>query len=118
MEEKENNRSEYRIYIVPLSSYGSYVCFRTSNIQNILYKSNSYSFDYQKNSYFILGYAVVVREGNIRKTMAARGLVNGRGPRSGRDLVFRCYPPGLLFTPPKKTEADLLGQPLCCSLSL
>ena len=45
--------------------------------------------------------------------MAARGLVNGRGPRSGRDLVFRCYPPELLFTPPKKTEADLLGQPLC-----
>ena len=45
--------------------------------------------------------------------MAARGLVNGRGPRSGRDLVFRCYPPELLFTPPqKKTEADLLGQPL------
>ena len=111
MEEKENNRSEYRIYIVPLSSYGSYVCFRTSNIQNIPYKSNSYSFDYQKNSYFISGYAVVVREGNIRKTMAARGLVNGRGPRSGRDLVFRCYPPELLLTP-KKTEADLLGQPL------
>ena len=43
--------------------------------------------------------------------MAARGLVNGRGPRSGRDLVFRCYPPELLLTP-KKTEADLLGQPL------
>ena len=111
MEEKENNRFECTIYIVPLSSYGSYVCFRTSNIQNIPYKSNSYSFDYQKNSYFILGYAVVVREGNIRKTMAARGLVNGRGPRSGRDLVFRCYPPELLLTPPKKTEADLLGQP-------
>ena len=44
--------------------------------------------------------------------MAARGLVNGRDPRSGRDLVFRCYPPELLLTPPKKTEADLLGQPL------
>ena len=45
--------------------------------------------------------------------MATRGLVNGRGPRSGRDLVFRCYPPELLLTPPKKkeTEADLLGQP-------
>ena len=104
MEEKENNRFECTIYIVPLSSYGSYVCFRTSNIQNIPYKSNSYSFDYQKNSYFILGYAVVVREGNIRKTMAARGLVNGRGPRSGRDLVFRCYPPELLLTPPKKQK--------------
>ena len=57
-----------------------------------------------------LVYAAVVQEGNIRKTMAARGLVNGRGPHSGRDLVFRCYPPELL-TPPKKTEADLLGQP-------
>ena len=34
--------------------------------------------------------------------MAARGLVNGRGPRSGRDLVFRCYPPELLLTPQKK----------------
>ena len=45
--------------------------------------------------------------------MAARGLVNGRGPRSGRDLVFRCYPHELLSPPPKKkTEADLLGQPL------
>ena len=104
MEEKENNRFECTIYIVPLSSYGLYVCFRTSNIQNIPYKNNSYSFDYQKNSYFILRYALVVQEGNIRKTMAARGLVNGRGPRSGRDLVFRCYPPGLLFTPPKKQK--------------
>ena len=62
---------------------------------------------------------MVVQEGNIRKTMAARGLVNGRDPRSGRDLVFRCYPPGLLFTPPqKKTEADLLGQPLVFSVDV
>ena len=62
-----------------------------------------------------LGYDVGVQEGNIRKTMAARGLVNGRSPlrRSGRDLVFRCYPPELL-SPHKKTEADLLGQPLFC----
>ena len=105
MEEKENNRSEYTIYIVPLSCRGVvYVFIRTSNIQNIPYKSNSYSFDYQKNSYFILRYAVVVQEGNIRKTMAARGLVNGRGPRSGRDLVSRCYPPELLFIPPKKQK--------------
>ena len=29
-------------------------------------------------------------------------LVDGRGPRSGRDLVFRCYPPELL--PPKKKQ--------------
>ena len=29
------------------------------------------------NSYFISGYDVGVQEGNIRKTMAARGLVNG-----------------------------------------
>ena len=36
--------------------------------------------------------------------MAARGLVNGRGPRSGRDLVFRCYPPELLLTPQKKQK--------------
>ena len=84
----------------------------TSNITKLSDKSNSYSFDNQKNSYFILGRTAVVREGNIRKTMAARGLVNGRGPRSGRDLVFRCYPPELLLPPPKKTEADLLGQPL------
>ena len=85
----------------------------TSNITKLSDKSNSYSFEYQKNSYFILGCTAVVQEGNIRKTMAARGLVNGRGPRSGRDLVFRCYPPELLLTPPKKkTEADLLGQPL------
>ena len=76
----------------------------TSNITKLSDKSNSYSFEYQKNSYFILGCTAVVQEGNIRKTMAARGLVNGRGPRSGRDLVFRCYPPGLLFTPPKKKQ--------------
>ena len=44
--------------------------------------------------------------------MAARGLVNGRGPRSGRDSVFRCYPHELLSPPQKKTEADLLSQPL------
>ena len=102
MAEKENNRFEYTIYIVPLSSYGLCVCFRTSNIQNTPYKSNSYSFDYQKNSYFILGGTAVVQEGYIRKTMAARGLVNVRGPRSGRDLVFRCYPPELLSHPPQK----------------
>ena len=74
----------------------------TSNITKLFDKNNSYSFEYQKNSYFILGCAAVVQEGNIRKTMAARGLVNGRGPRSGRDLVFRCYPPDLLLTPQKK----------------
>ena len=85
----------------------------TSNITKLFDKNNSYSFEYQKNSYFILGCTAVVQEGNIRKTMAARGLVNGRGPRSGRDLVFRCYPPELLLTP-KKKEADLLGQPLSC----
>ena len=65
----------------------------------------AYSFDYQKNSYLIIGYDVAVQEGNIRKTMAARGLVNGRSTlrRSGRDLVFRCYPPELL-SPPKKQK--------------
>ena len=105
MEEKENNRSEYTIYIVPLSCRGVvYVFIRTSNITKLSDKSNSYSFDYQKNSYFYFRYIAVVQEGNIRKTMAARGLVNGRGPRSGRDLVFRCYPPGLLFTPQKKQK--------------
>ena len=52
----------------------------------------------------ILGYDAGVQEGNIRKTMAARGLVK-RGPlrRSGRDLVFRCYPTELL-SPPKKQK--------------
>ena len=58
-----------------------------------------------------IGCTAVVQEGNIRKTMAARGLVNGRDPRSGRDLVFRCYPPKLL-PPQKKTEADLFGVSL------
>ena len=29
---------------------------------------------------------------DMRKTVAARGFVNGRSPRSGRDLVFRCHP--------------------------
>ena len=104
MVEKENNRFECTIYIVPLSSYGLCVCFRTSNIQNIPYKSNSYSFDYQKNSYFILGYDVGVQEGNIRKTMAARGLVK-RDPlrRSGRDLVFPTSPYGTLPSPKNRS---------------
>ena len=37
-----------------------------------------------------------VPEGDVGKTMAARGLVNGRGPlrRSGRDLVFPTSPSG------------------------
>ena len=47
----------------------------------------------------------------IRKTMAARGLVNGRGLRSGRDLVFHCYPPELP-SPLKKKKPTLLGRPL------
>lgn len=88
MVEKENNRFECTIYIVPLSSYVFCVCFCTSNIQNIPYKSNSYSFNYQKNSYFILGYDVGVQEGNIRKTMAARGLVNGPAPQEWEGFSF------------------------------
>ena len=60
-----------------------------------------------------LGYDVGVQEGNIRKTMAARGLVNGRSPlrRSGRDLVFRCYPPELL-SPHKKQKLTFWVSPL------
>ena len=57
---------------------------------------------------FMLGRAAVVQEGNIRKTMAARGLVNGRDPRSGRDLVFRCYPLTFLTTPQKKQKLTLV----------
>ena len=88
----------------------------TSNITKLFDKSNSYSFEYQKNSYFILGCAAVVQEGNIRKTMAARGLVNGRGPRSGRDLVFRCYPPELLLPPQKKQKLTFWVSLFKCGL--
>ena len=42
--------------------------------------------------------------------MADSGLVNGRDPRSGRDLVFHCYPLELHVL--HKKETDLLGQPL------
>ena len=84
MVEKEINRFECTIYIL--------LCHRMDCVKYV-------------------GCDVGVQEGNIRKTMAARGLVNGRGPRSGRDLVFRCYPSELLSPPPKKTEADLLSQP-------
>ena len=84
----------------------------TSNITKLSDKSNSYSFEYQKNSYFILGCTAVVQEGNIRKTMAARGPVNGRGPRSGRDLVFRCYPPELL-SPQKKQKLTFWVSLFC-----
>ena len=59
----------------------------TSNITKLSDKSNSYSFEYQKNSYFILGCAAVVQEGNIRKTMAARGLVNGYSKTFPRDFL-------------------------------
>ena len=71
------------------------------------------------NSYFISGYDVGVQEGNIRKTMAARGLVNGRGPlrRSGRDLVFRCYPPERL-SPKKKKQKLTFWVSLCLSDSV
>ena len=64
----------------------------TSNITKLFDKYNSYSFEYQKNSYFILGCAAVVQEGNIRKTMAARGLVNGYSKTFTRDfLTFLDY---------------------------
>ena len=45
--------------------------------------------------------------------MAARGLVNGRSPlrRSGRDLVFRCYPPELL-SPHKKQKLTFWVSPV------
>ena len=43
-------------------------------------------------SHYIYGRTAMVQEGDVRKTMAARGLVNGRGPRSGRDSVFRMSP--------------------------
>lgn len=35
-----------------------------------------------------LGYDVGVQEGNIRKTMAARGLVNGEGPTKWEGFSF------------------------------
>ena len=56
------------------------------------------------NSYFISGYDVGVQEGNIRKTMAARGLVK-RDPlrRSGRDLVFPTSPYGTLPSPKNRS---------------
>ncbi len=84
---------------------GGWTCLRNHCYPSSWYKTikYSYSFDIQRNSYIILGCTTVVQEGNIRKTMAARGLVNGRGPRSGRDLVFRCYPPELL-SPQKKQK--------------
>ena len=88
---------------LPVSAGGHASSTPTINPPELYYIKYSYSFDIQKNSYIILGYDVWVQEGNIRKTMAARGLVNGRGPRSGRDLVFRCYPPELL-PPPKKQK--------------
>ena len=73
-----------------------------SGPNGILYTSSWCKHVYR---YLILSRTAIVREGNIRKTMAARGLVNGRGPRSGRDLVFRCYPPELLLPPPKKNRS-------------
>ena len=50
----------------------------TSNTTKLSEKQNSYSFDNQRCSYFILGYTTGGPEDNIRNTMAARGLVNGR----------------------------------------
>ena len=41
---------------------------------------NSYSFEFQKNSYFLRRFEVS-RAGCPGKPVAARGLVNGRGPR-------------------------------------
>ena len=42
--------------------------------------------------HFILGYDVGVQEGNIRKTMAARGLVNGEGPTKWEGFSFPLLP--------------------------
>ena len=51
-----------------------------------------------------LGCDVGGQEGNIRKTMAARGLVK-RDPlrRSGRDLVFPTSPYGTLPSPKNRS---------------
>ncbi len=50
--EKERNRFECTIYIVPLSCRKAvYVFISTSNITKLFDIDNSYSFDYQKNSY-------------------------------------------------------------------
>ena len=50
--EKERNRFECTIYIVPLSCRKAvYVFISTSNITKLAYINNSYSFEYQKNSY-------------------------------------------------------------------
>ena len=39
----------------------------------------------------------------MRKTVAARGFVNGRGPPfDGRDSVFRCHPDNMVLSNKKK----------------
>lgn len=51
----------------------------------------------------------------MRKTVAARGLANGRGPPSGgRDSVFRCHPDNMILSNKKESDSNalwLLGHP-------
>ena len=42
----------------------------------------------------------------MRKTVAARGFVNGRGPPfGGRDSVFRCHPDNMVLSNKKERDS-------------
>ena len=52
----------------------------------------------------------------MRKTVAARGFVNGRGPPfGGRDSVFRCHPDNMVLS--NKKREGLISHKALESLS-
>ena len=82
----------------------------TLNIANIYHKNNGYFLGFQRNnrSFFFppqkkQGLVWDSCRDGMRKTVAARGFVNGRGPPSGgRDSVFRCHPDNMVLSNKKK----------------
>ena len=88
----------------------------TLNIANIYHKNNGYFLGFQRNnrSFFLppkkkQGLVWDSCRDGMRKTVAARGFVNGRGPPSGgRDSVFRCHPDNMVLSNKKESDSNAL----------
>ena len=89
-----------------------FIFVSTLNIAIIYHKNNGYFLESQRNNRsFFLSPPPKKKQGlvcdscrdGMRKTVAARGLVNGRGPPSGgRDSVFRCHPDNMFLLNKKR----------------
>ena len=88
-----------------------FIFVSTLNIAIIYHKNNGYFLESQRNnrSFFLpppkkkQGLVWDSCRDGMRKTVAARGLVNGRGPPyGGRDSVFRCHPDNMFLSNKKR----------------